>query len=110
SQTSISQFALNRIQRTLITTAAIHGYPLASFVGRSMILHERSSLIQTLLTPLAAAHAEQGDFRSAIAVLHKSLSCATEDGDQEHARFCLELSGAGEPWRLESPSWCRRWA
>ena len=59
---------------------------------------------------LAAAHAEQDNFHSAIAVLHKALSLATADDDKEPARFLLELYEAGEPWRWESPTWRERWA
>ena len=62
------------------------------------------------LNILAAAHAEQGDFRSAITVLHEALSRATDDYDKEDARFCLALYEAGEPWRAESPTWRERWS
>ena len=64
----------------------------------------------TYLNVLAAAHAEQNDFHSAIAVLHESLSIATQDDDKEDARFCLDLYEKGEPWRLESRRWRQHWA
>lgn len=62
------------------------------------------------LNILAAAHAELGDFRSAITVLQKTLSCAAQDEDKEDARFCLGLYEAGKPWRLDSPTWRERWS
>lgn len=58
---------------------------------------------------LAAAHAEQGDFSSAIAIQQRSLSLAVEDDHKEWIQYWLELYKAGEPWRLESPKWWQRW-
>ncbi|TWU35190.1 Cellulose synthase operon protein C precursor [Novipirellula aureliae] len=59
---------------------------------------------------LAAAYAERGDFPSAIAILQKALPLATTDDEKNDIRFCDELYKAGEPWRMESPSWRQRWA
>ena len=59
---------------------------------------------------LAAAHAEQGDFPSAIAVLQKAVPLAAGYEEGEDIRFCVELYKAGEPWRMESPNWRQRWA
>lgn len=62
------------------------------------------------LDGLAAAHAEQGDFPSAIASQRKALELATEDDEKEAMRDRLELYASGEPWRMESPTWRQRWA
>jgi len=59
---------------------------------------------------LAAAHAEQGDFPSAIKILLHALPLASEEEEKEDIRYCIELYKAGEPWRMESPPWWQLWA
>lgn len=59
---------------------------------------------------LAAAHAEQGDFPSAIGCEKQALSLVTDDDDRDYMRDHLALYKAGEPWRIESPTWRQRWA
>lgn len=59
---------------------------------------------------LAAAYAEQGDSPSAISFQQRALTLATDHYDKEHMQDCLELYKAGEPWRLESPTWRERWS
>lgn len=59
---------------------------------------------------LAAAHAEVGDFASAIQVQKDSMSLLTDENDIKDTEYFLSLYEAGIPWRSEKPSWRDRWA
>ncbi|MCM2372838.1 tetratricopeptide repeat protein [Aporhodopirellula aestuarii] len=59
---------------------------------------------------LAAAHAEKGDFQSAISFQRTALALATEDDDIEDMRRYIESYEAGEACRMKPPSWRERWS
>lgn len=59
---------------------------------------------------LAAAHAAQGDFPSAISFQKKALTLATEDDDKEVMRRYIESYEADEACWMKPPTWRERWA
>ncbi|GAB5406357.1 MAG: hypothetical protein Aurels2KO_45880 [Aureliella sp.] len=63
-----------------------------------------------MIDVLAAAHAENGDFPSAIACQEQALALSTDDDHKDSMRGCLELYKAGITWQLEPPTWRERWA
>ncbi|WP_186774888.1 hypothetical protein [Allorhodopirellula solitaria] len=62
------------------------------------------------LSCLAAAYAEQGDFKSAVSSQRKALHLTSNDEERENMQLFIKSYEAGEPCWMEPPTWRQRWA